>query len=236
MVLGHHHHPFLFFPSMSMKKGNRKHKIPRSFLDCPSLSLVVDFPSAPHPTPLVSTPVTPDTITEICLDRFIQEIVKPFRRCSRSTEKGGESFVMVNGQLKKKTTKSAVKSKNPRTDDSIWNKRVTMGTNQCLRRLEKNMNDKQDSHPKIQLILLARDIYPPTMLIHVPVIAKRLEIPLLLLPGKASNDMGRAIGVRKTSIVIFSAPNASPSPDDSKMDSFIEFVRSNILTQTPQNI
>ena len=56
---------------------------------------------------------------------------------------------------------------------------------------------------KPSLIVLAKDVYPPTMLCAVPVLAKRLEIPLLLLPGKASLDLGRALNAKRTSVLVF---------------------------------
>ena len=210
--------------SSSNKSSRNKRKFPKSFLDCPSLSLVVNFPSSDPPN-VVTTPVASEAVTEIFLERFAKEIVKPFRTVP---EKGGESFVMADGQLKK-VSQSTVKIKKVRKSD-IWSRRLAMGTNRCLRILDKCMHEGAQS-PRPLLILLARDIYPPTMLVHVPVVAKRLAIPLLLLPGKASNDLGRAIGVRKTSIVIFLPPSSSQSPDDLKICSFVEFVRCSILTQ-----
>jgi len=215
--------------SSSNKSSRKKRKIPKSFLDCPSLSSVVDFPSS-NPTHIVTSPVASEAVTEIFLERFVKEIVVPFRTVP---EKEGESFVMTNGQLKK-VSRPVTKKKQLEGMD-LWNKRLTMGTNQCLRILEKCI--RETSHfPRPQLILLAKDVYPPTMLVHVPVIAKRLGIPLLMLPGKASNDLGRAIGVRKTTIVIFLPPTSSQNPDDSKICSFVEFVRCSILTQTEPNI
>ena len=84
-----------------------------------------------------------------------------------------------------------------------------MGTNQCTRILEKLdlmdvNNNSNPNHPcRPLLIILARDIYPPSMLAHVPVLAQRYNIPLLLLPGRSSIELGHVMNVRKTSILLF---------------------------------
>jgi len=221
--------------SSSSSKGNRKRKLPKSFLDCPSLSLVVDFPSPTSPQEVISTPVVSETNAAILFERFTKEIVKPFRTIPEN--KGGTLLVMSSsGGLKKVPQAGTAKAK-PSTKNDIWSKRVAVGTNQCLRILEHCMNDgcSQDDPTTTtpQLILLAKDVYPPTMLVHVPAMAKRLNIPLLLLPGKASSDLGQVIGIRKASIILFLAPSSPPSPDDSKIDSFIEFVRSTMINSKP---
>merc|ERR1711957_70451 len=45
--------------------------------------------------------------------------------------------------------------------------------------------------------------HPPTMCCAVPVLARKLGIPVLLLPGKASFDLGKALNVKRTSILEF---------------------------------
>lgn len=202
---------------------------------------------------MVSTPAISEAMKEILLDRFMKEIVRPFRTTILSDENGkvekiSSSFVMVNGQLKK-APKSAAgrKTFQAKNHTSIWSTRLRMGTNQCLRILEHCMGNhnnnhnnnssssshEKDSHPsRPLLILLAKDVYPPTMLVHVPVMASKLGIPLLLLPGKASNELGRAVGVRKTSILLFlpsKTGTEGDGTDDEKIDSFIQYACSNML-------
>ena len=79
-------------------------------------------------------------------------------------------------------------------------------------------------------MVLARDIYPPTMLVHVPVMAKRLDIPVLLLPGKASNEIGQAVGIKKTSILLFLSSKTNDQAN-ATINSFVDFVKSNIPKQ-----
>lgn len=98
----------------------------------------------------------------------------------------------------------------------IWKENIVIGTNQCLRLLENaNANYYDDTTTTTaatkdaartrtpSLIVVAKDIYPPTMCCAVPVLANRLRIPLLLLPGKASLELGRALNNKRTSILIF---------------------------------
>jgi len=114
----------------------------------------------------------------------------------------------------------------------IWRESIVIGTNQCLRLLENlntehcSENDTKSKAPnksattmtktisdaslpsqKPSLVVLAKDIYPPTMCCAVPVLAKRLGIPLLLLPGKASLELGRALNAKRTSILILCCGN-----------------------------
>jgi len=219
-------------PSAS-KTNTRKRKLPRSFLECPSLSLVANFPqkrqgdSSLQP---VVTSAASEATKEIFLDRFAKEIVKPFR--STTVAGGGEtSYVMVDGKLQKQAPAKYQKIVESKT--RTWSQRVRMGTNQCLRILEKCMASDDASTTSISkplLIVLARDIYPPTMLVHVPVIASRLDIPLLLLPGKASNEIGQTIGVKKASILLFLSPNKEDDDTaNAKFNSFLDFVRSDMI-------
>jgi ribosomal protein L7Ae-like RNA K-turn-binding protein len=107
----------------------------------------------------------------------------------------------------------------------IWKENIVIGTNQCLRLLE-NLNanycddtttakaaptttSTKDAARTSSLIVVAKDIYPPTMCCAVPVLAKRLGIPLLLLPGKASLELGRALNNKRTSILIFSCDGSA---------------------------
>jgi hypothetical protein len=152
------------------------------------------------------------------------------------------------------TTPTTRKSNQP----TSVKERIVMGTNQCSRLLErvlllrkkkcKNTMDANSKNPWLpqpccpSLIILAKDTYPPTMLAHVPVLAQQLNIPVLLLPGKASIELGQALNVRLTSIVMF-LPKLSTDADDPSMarkeekeednddpiDSFVAFIKSHIM-------
>lgn len=122
-----------------------------------------------------------------------------------------ESSTQIRGGNKKLEAQSHHRS-NPLLE--LWKERIVLGTNQCTRILERTMGgsgttENNDASHTIQkavlpsLIVLARDVYPPTMLAHVPVLARRYDIPLLLLPGRASVELGKAMGLKRTSVLLF---------------------------------
>jgi len=124
----------------------------------------------------------------------------------------------------------------------IWKECIVIGSNQCSRVLEtvdaafSNNERKQKSCTKQQrssacvddnddknvarlwsvpsLIVLARDIHPPTMCCAIPVLARRLGIPILLLPGKASSDLGKVLSMKRTSVLVFLSNNNRNNNDD----------------------
>ena len=149
--------------------------------------------------------------------------------------------ISQDGIQPKSTATETTFSQNSRNDQisgyadvkrRIWNEHIVVGTNQCLRMLEnyytshfcdsntaseatvKSMRKSDEILPT--LIVIAKDIYPPTMCCAVPVMAKRLGIPILVLPGKASLELGRALNSKRTSILVFccSDENGSTGSND----------------------
>ena len=122
------------------------------------------------------------------------------------------------------------------------------GINQCTRALEKAYKTKSaKSSSTPLLILLARDVRPATILAHIPTYAKALDIPTLILPGKASTELGKSVGIKSVACAIFlsSCSNGeeskvSSSEDDAQkkedewkeaqadVDSFVKYVISKI--------
>jgi len=92
------------------------------------------------------------------------------------------------------------------------------------------------------LILLSRDVRPATILSHIVVYAKLLNIPTLILPGRASSEFGKALGIRSVSVAVFlssSVKSGEPPHDDkhkekerkeahNDVDSFVKYVISKI--------
>ena len=129
---------------------------------------------------------------------------------------------------------------------------VYIGINQCTRALEraykqqchkKNDKDSNDSVTTAlpSLILLSRDVRPATIISHIVVYAKLLNIPTLIMPGRASTEFGKAIGIRSVSVAVFlSSSDKSGEPHDDKqkekewkeahndVDSFVKYVISKI--------
>lgn len=222
--------------SSTKTKKTRKRRKVNSFLGCQTITQVLDFPSLvepsdsnkricgivaqPHKT--ISSHVVSEITKEVFLDRLVKEIVSRFSP-SRTPRR------LENNQKEHEGSQSKEQTGSRR---SIWSQRVVMGTNQCLRVLESAMKESMESatkkiivsgNPSIPILCVcARDIYPPTMLVHVPIIVKRLDIPYLLLPGKASEDLGKALGVKKTSILLF-MPSLGESEENKAMNSFCDY-------------
>ena len=122
------------------------------------------------------------------------------------------------------------------------------GISQCTRALEKAYKTKSATSSSTPLlILLARDVRPATILAHIPTYAKALDIPTLILPGKASTELGKAVGIKSVACAVFlsSCSNGeeskvSSSEDDAQkkedewkeaqadVDSFVKYVISKI--------
>jgi ribosomal protein L7Ae-like RNA K-turn-binding protein len=231
---------------MSRRASNKKQKAPpRSFLENESLSSVVGFPAEnlePGATVIINTPVASAVTKEIFFERFEKEIIQPFEFRFQSNSKSKEAghYAVLNGKLQKlsRTTKNVTPSskETPRHEDATTGRessssaaatkrkllkaRLLVGTNQCSRALEAA---QAGTSPIPSLMVLSRDIYPPTMLAHAPVLACKLSIPLLLLPGKASSELGKVLGTKKTSIMLF-LPSKESGDALRAIDSFIEFV------------
>jgi hypothetical protein len=87
------------------------------------------------------------------------------------------------------------------------------------------------------------------MLAHIPVLAKHLSVPLILLSGKTSVDLGAILGIKLCAIALFlpraeDTSNRSGGNDitqDTKtisryhqdIDSFIEYAKSKIPQSKP---
>lgn len=229
----------------SVPKRKRKFRPPKSVLDCESAAVVVDFPDNNKNRQLITT--TPASVVdkEIVLERFQKEIVRPFSfvlhnpSTTLSTKTKQEK---EDAQLKKKKQQSNKRRRTttllPKEDQEkreFLRTRMIMGINQCSKLLEEaflsaEQKEKKESAPT--LIILARDVFPPTMVAHIPVLASRLDIPLLLLPGKASVELGQALGTKKTSILAFLPASQQDAEDldprHQAIDSFVKFVAAKV--------
>jgi len=99
--------------------------------------------------------------------------------------------------------------------------RMVIGVNVCSRALEKGGK-------RGEVLIVARDVRPPTVMGHIPSLARRHSIPLLLLPGRSSVELAEIFGIRKLSVILFLRSDGD-SPlsvgEDRAIDSFINFIK-----------
>lgn len=197
--------------SRPTKRQRKEH--PPSWLENESLSSVVSpFGKTIH------TKVASASNKTVFLDRLDKEIIKPYQLVHSRTQKHEPQ----------------------RKGYEIVKRRVIMGTNQCTRALEKAFGSSERNLSTIpSLIVLARDIYPPTILSHIPVMAEQVHVPILLLPGNASSELGKSIGTKKTSILLFLSEAEGDDDNNNNKDdvvrtnhaitSFVSFVKQSLL-------
>jgi len=193
------------------KRKQKKISLPYRLKEIDSLELV------PSPFGPIETPIVSSVDKDIIIDRLNKEILKKFRfSFSASTAKlkqnenqsryylGSNSAKNDNESQEKgpKCQKIVHDSKkdNLTSETLVCKKRIIIGTNQCTRALEAALL-KKETIPS--LIIMARDLRPPTILAHVPVMCKVLNVEILLLPGMASYELGQHFGTRTVSIIAF---------------------------------
>jgi len=201
---------------------------PRSLLDNESLACVAS-PDGP-----IRTPEVDDVTKEIVFDRLDKEICKRFGLCL-SVPRAKRPMVMRDGKMvpaertRRKTDTVSDPSK------SLLRSRIKIGTNECTRALEAAVAG-EESAPS--LIILARGVHPPNILAHIPYLAKQVGTPIILLPGRASQEMGKTLGVKRVAILLFlprptndaanAAMHSTQEKDHAKIDSFVDFIKSKI--------
>jgi hypothetical protein len=222
------------------KQSKRKNKnviFPTRLIDNESVELVSS------PTGPVQTLSLSQIDKEIILDRLRKEIVDNFK-FSLSPE---------NNRSRKRVRSDNVASEDSCVDGgdkevmkTVLKSRFRVGINSCTRTLERffhnhhaihqNNSIENNEHVALglqpDLVILARDIRPPNMLAHVPHFCNLLKIPILLLPGRASTDIGKVLGGKNTSIVMFLKRSDGQIDDEVSiryhriLDSFLEFAKS----------
>ncbi len=105
--------------------------------------------------------------------------------------------------------------------ESVVQSRFVCGINQCTRALE---NDDKIRYPS--LLILARDVRPATIFEHISLYAHIRNIPILIFPGRASLEIGEAVGIRRAAAICFlpkDDKSSVPFEDDkTKMDEWKE--------------
>ena len=208
-------------PSKRQRQDN-----PRSLMDNESLACVAS-PGGPIRTPVV------DNITkEIILDRLEREICKRFHFCL-SVPRARRPKVMRDGKMVPVERKRQ-KTDESDTSESLLKSRMKIGTNECTRALEAAVAGV-GSAPS--LILLAKGVHPPNILAHIPYLAKKVGTPIMMLPGRASWEMGKKLGAKKVAILLFlprpktnteAVDAKTRSTEHARIDSFVDFIKSKI--------
>ena len=182
----------------------------------------------PSPIGPIITPIVSDHVKKILLDRLKIEIIDKFNFClsnkvnlttidkntkskNQSSNRRRRSNVHhqeeeEEGKKKEIITTSIVESNQQKEENvgiTCLKECILVGTNQCTRALEQEIVSTIEKPKKPSVLLLARDVRPPTMLAHIPLLCQRLNIPILLLPGKASSDIGQLLGIKSISVMLF---------------------------------
>lgn len=184
---------------------------PPSWLDCQSLSTIAS-PFGENP---IRTTVVSEFTKELVLDRFNKEILTRYN-FSLSSQLRVDNDVSLHDMLECR---------------KILQSRILVGVNRCTTALEQAC---YRGGMKSILLIVSGDVEPPTMLSHIPVLAHQTHTPVLLLPGPASNDLGRLLGTKRVALVCFLAHDgdtpmvALEQGVHQAVDSFVAFAVSKI--------
>ena len=247
--------------SSSSKKRGRggKHskqikKIPTRLVDNESIDCIAS-PTGGLP---IRTPVLSADDKTILIERLRKEVVEKFeftlskkRQRDTSIVLGGNADTVNENENDGHKRKKGKRSKPPAAADTssteltlsdIVKKRLITGTNQCTRALEAA---SRGTGPLPYLVFLSRDVRPPTILAHIPILCQKMGIPALVLPGRASAELGNALGGRSVAVAVFlpSTAAAAAIPEGQQelcqgdireccrcIDSYVKFALSKVPT------
>jgi hypothetical protein len=188
---------------------------------------------------MIRTPMASSTTKDIFLDRFRKEVVEKFKFSAASPK--ATSAAGTGGGTVVGTMKDSSESKDI-TDDPVHSqqrirellrRRISIGLNECTRALESaalirrcreasktTMDEKGealdvefDGGPLLVVVAVEGMRPSPLPVVHIPVLASELNIPLLLLPESSTRrDLGRILGIKSASVVAFLSRPPSPQP------------------------
>ena len=87
---------------------------------------------------------------------------------------------------------------------------------------------------KPSLLLLSKDVLrpPSSILDHITIFSRHLNVPTLVLPGRASSDLGQALGMKCAAVALILSSSSSSmredlsgAVDDNKIDSLEDVER-----------
>ena len=216
--------------SASQKKKKKQRpaagrQIINESIDC----VASPFGQGPIRTPLLSSDdrdILIDRLRKEVVEKFGFTLSRKVERNDCDETQGGASFTMggVGGiqmtkggdeddtdethEEKGRGKKKRKKKQRRRPDNPppttlaniVVKARFVVGVNQCTRALEAAAGR---AAPLPSLVLLSRDVRPPTILAHVPVLCRQLGVPSVVLPGRASVELGRAVGGKSVAVALF---------------------------------
>ena len=186
----------------------------------------------PIRTPLLSSDdrdILIDRLRKEVVEKFGFTLSRKVERNDGNETQGGASFTMGGGGIQMMTSggnhkektdethdkegkdKKRRKKKQRRTDkppsattlaDTVVKARFVVGVNQCTRALEATAR-RLVGAPLPSLVLMSRDVRPPTILAHVPVLCRQLGVPSVVLSGRTSVELGRAVGGKSVAVALF---------------------------------
>lgn len=171
---------------------------------------------------MIVTPVASELTKEIFLDRFRKEIVSRYRFSLASKQ---PVLPCSTGNASPLTDEEAQKIR------PLLRARIAVGFNECTRLLEHScaaidkgggafptgvaspIPSSELVAPPLLMVVCAEGLRPgPTVLVHIPVLARRLKVPLLLLPGAAADcDLGRLLQVHRATVLALLPRSRSPT-------------------------
>lgn len=250
--------------SMNYRASKRQRRDnPVTPLDHESVACVAT-PQGPISTPLIST-----LRKEIILSRLEKEIVQGFMlnlSVPRKYPYPGRSSSSLPKTKTAKTkrikppTSNGLESEQPAQESQksiarqVLDSRLCIGINQCTRALEKQLIQQQskgdgtDAFLAVSLLIVCRDIHPPTIQAHIPYLVRQLHRydqtnpVLLVLPGKSSLELAHILKIKKCSMICFTKRKLESNTDigditdendsvalldkyHAKIDSFIDFCK-----------
>ena len=216
----------------SSSSSSTNHPNPTSLLDCDSIDFIASpcgRTSQPIRTPVLSgddKDILIDRLTKEVVDKFGFTLSRKVER-TQAADGGAVTFTMGSGGIKmakgmecddackseedkdnnkgknknkkKKRPKSSPIEREPTLADLVVKKRLIVGVNQCTRALEAAAKNETC---KPSLVLLSRDVRPPTILAHIPILCQQMDIPAVVLPGRASAELGKAVGGRSVAVAV----------------------------------
>lgn len=193
--------------------------MPLTWTECDSPALVPlpDLLGSDQP-PYLATNIASPVVKEIFLDRFQKEIVEKFHFSPKS---------QVTHQPESECDPTDAK-----ITRSILKERIIVGFSQCSKLLQ---SDDANVERPLEFIVLSSDFEPAHFAIHFPILARKLDVPLLLLP-ESTVELGRLLRIRSAGVLAFRARAPTTTQgvrEDSihqSIDSFVQFIKTQMQT------